>query len=131
MISMFPITQNINNAVLTAPRAMPCKDSTSDGTSTFAMGRQNFRASLVADTSVQSQNLQKKWIGGNRDASHIVNKRRIDGMAASLNSNGQNTSFLTKNDPNTVRDALVRTRHIGSAVPAKCIHKYQNPPVFY
>lgn len=131
MIAMKPILNDINNAVLTAPRAMPLKDSTSDGTSTFAMGRRDFRMSLVADTNVRTQNLQKKWIGGNRDASQIVTNRRINGQASSLNSNGQSTAFTCKNDPNTVRDALVRTRHIGSAVPAKCIHKYQNPPIFY
>jgi hypothetical protein len=131
MISMKPIRNDINNAVLTAPRAMPMKDSTSDGTSTFAMGRRDFRMSLVADTNVRSQNLQKKWIGGNRDASQIIDKRRINGQASSLNSKGKKTAFTTKNDPNTVRDALVRTRHVGSSVPAKCIHKYQNPPVFY
>ena len=131
MISMKPILTDINNAVLTSPRAMPLKDSTSDGTSTFAMGRRDFRMSLVADTRVQSQNLQKKWIGGNRDASQIVDNRRINSQASSLNSNGQKIAFTSKNDPNTVRDALVRCRNAGSAVPAKCIHKYSNPPIFY
>ena len=133
MLSMYPIRNDINNAVLTAPRAMPMKDSTSDGTSTFAMGRRDFTQSLVTDTANTSQNPQKKWIGGNRDASQIVNKRRVQSIAVgSLNSNGPaQIGFTSKTDQNTQRDALHRVRSGGAAVPAKCTHKYPNSPVFY
>ena len=133
MLSMYPIRNDINNAVLTAPRAMPMKDSTSDGTSTFAMGRRDFVQSLVTDTVVRSQNQQKKWIGGNRDASQIVNKRRAQSIATgSLNSNGPSAmGFTSKTDRNTQRDALHRVRSGGAVVPAKCSHQYPNPPVFY
>lgn len=129
---MKPIRNDINNAVLSAPRAMPLKDGVSDGTSTFAMGRVGFVRSLATDTFVHSQNQQKKWIGGNRDASTVSATRRVQSIATgSLNSNGGSTGFTSRTELNTVRDALQRVRSGGAAVPAKCTHKYPNPPVFY
>jgi hypothetical protein len=155
MISMFPIRNNINNAILNAQKAMPLKDSTSDGTSSFAMARKDYvntfsfipmtkQKAVVRESvgrSYTSMNkvfdsahtdLQKKWIGGNRDASQIVANRRINSVGVgSLNSAATPFAYTTKNDPNAVREAKHRVRSGGSVVPAKKIHKYANPPIFY
>lgn len=133
MISVTPILQNINNAVLTGERAMPMKDSTSDNTSTFSMNRMVFARS-GPDTTIDST---KKWIGGNRDASQVIANRRTQNVAnGSLNAQPlygeqQKLAFTTKNDSNTQRDALHRTRSGGARVPAKVTHKGANQPVFY
>ena len=165
MISMLPIIQDINNAVLKGAWAMPIKDSTSDGTSTFRMGRLDFFRGYSAKNPVDftgTKNLpntnssifgvinnavvntgrpikysgatyyQKKWIGGNRDASQITNNRRISGIAvSSINETGGPLAFTTKNNTNTIREAKKYCRSGGASVPAKCIHKYPNPPIFY
>ena len=134
MISMKPILQNINNAVLTGERAMPMKDSTSDNTNSFSLGRMTFARRGHSDAGAVAEN---KWIGGNRDASQVISNRRINGIAnGSLNaqplfSADQNLSFTSKTDQNTQRDALHRTRSGGARVPAKVTHKYPNPPAFY
>ena len=134
MISMKPILQNINNAVLTGERAMPMKDSTSDNTNSFSLGRMTFARRGHADIGAVPEN---KWVGGNRDASQVIANRRINGIAnGSLNAQplfrvDQKLSFTSKTDQNTQRDALHRTRSGGARVPAKVTHKYPNPPVFY
>ena len=134
MISMRPILQPINNAVLGGERAMPMKDITSDGTSSFALNRMAFARRGAVE---QGSSPENKWVGGNRDASNVIAKKRIQYIAnGSLNaqplySDVQKLSFTTKTDQNTQRDALHRTRSGGSRVPAKVTHKYTNPPVFY
>lgn len=162
---MQPIIQDINNAVLKGNKAMPIKDSTSDGTSSFVMGRMDYvrayainqKTSQMIDSmmppqlnnvvsNINNKNiytgrsiqiggaapLQKKWIGGTRDASQIIDRKRINGIAiGSLNASNGSIAFTTKNDPNTVREALHKVRSGGSCVPAKCTHKYPNPPIFY
>ena len=68
-----PITNHImNNASLSGAAAMPLKDLTSDNTSSFAMGRRNFYETTQA---VQVQAREKKFIGGNRDASSVAARR--------------------------------------------------------
>ncbi len=134
MISMKPILQNINNAVLTGERAMPMKDITSDNSNSFSLNRMAFSRRGHVD---QGSAPEKKWIGGNRDASQVISNRRIKGIAnGSLNAPplygvSQKMSFTTKNDQNTQRNALHRTRSGGARVPAKVTHKYSNPPIFY
>jgi hypothetical protein len=66
-----PITNHImNNASLSGKAAMPLKDLTSDNTSSFAMGRRNFY-----ETSQAVQAREKKFIGGNKDASSVAARR--------------------------------------------------------
>ena len=132
---------------------MPMKDSTSNNESSFASDRKGFAKSniLVQGNPLKTPNfgpsgtnrilptifdgthtpIQKKWIGGNRDASQIVTNRRVNASASSLNLGGQPMAFVTKNDPNTVRDARHRVRSGGAIAPAKKIHKYADAPVFY
>jgi len=79
----------------------------------------------------QASTVQKKWIGGNRDASNIISKRRINSVGnGSLNAAAVPMSFNTVKDPNTERQAYHRVRSGGSTVPAKCTHKYPNAPIF-
>lgn len=79
----------------------------------------------------QASTVQKKWIGGNRDASNIVSRRRINSVGnGSLNAAAVPISFNTAKDNNTERQAYHRVRSGGSAVPAKCTHKYPNAPIF-
>ena len=108
-----------NNGTLSSKKAMPQKDITSDGTSTFAMNRHNYIESHSNTNMTTSQKIQKKWYG-NKDASQVVTNRRVDQIAnGSLNSSGVATSFTTIKDPNTERQALHRMRSGGSCVPAK------------
>lgn len=119
---MFSIN-NINNGALQGIKAMPNKDSTSDNTSSFSMGRQVY----INSYSESNNNIlqTKKWIGGNRDAS-VVTKRRSDYETAigSLNASQPNNllSFTTYKDVNTVNNALTRVRAGGAVVPKKVIN---------
>jgi len=130
MISMQPIIQNINNAVLTGRRSMPMKDITSDNSNSFSLNRMTLeRRGYVNELGPIPEN---KWIGGNRDASQVIANRRIKGIATGTYNNAtQKMSFTSKTDKNTQRNALHRTRSGGARVPAKVTHKYPNPPVFY
>lgn len=121
---------NINNAVMSGIRASPQKDLTSDGTSTFAMGRQDFMRTYNSTCTVK-ENVQKKWIGGNRDSSRVVDKRRMIAIGNSLNPTGGNISNMCKENANVIREAKHRARSGGSSVPAKKTHKGMEQPVFY
>jgi len=114
---------NINNGVLYNQNAMPQKDFTSDGGSTFAIGRQSYIETINANNSMtQSQKTSKKWYG-NRDASAIVDKRRNASIGeGTLNNANVAIGFTTNIDRNTVRQALIRTRASGYIVPPKCVH---------
>ena len=121
------ILTNSNNAVLAGQRAMPIKDTTTNGTNTFALYRYAFTRSHS-----EKPTAHKKWIGGNRDASQIISNRRMNTTAnGSLNSSGNPMSFTSKNDSNVQRNALHRTRSGGARVPAKVTHTGRNQPVFY
>lgn len=72
-------------------------------------------------------NLQKKWIGGNRDSSEIARRRRVNAVGAgSFNTANQPFSFKTNRDVNVTFDALTRVRAGGSNVPKKVTQKYMN-----
>lgn len=92
--------------------AMPAKDSTSDGTSTFAMGRLNYVSSFTA------QNTHKKWVGGNRDASQTTTNRRVAAIGLGSMTTAPN-SFVSNSSKNTVNDALRRVRGGGAVAPPK------------
>ena len=148
-----PILHELNNAALTGKGAMPMKDITSNNDSSFASDRKEFAKTniLLPGNNLKNPNfgpsgtnrilptiydgthtpIQKKWIGGNRDASQIITNRRVNANASSLNLGGQYTAFVTKNDPNTVRDARHRVRSGGAIAPAKKTHNYAGAPVFY
>ena len=113
----------LNNGVLSSKMAMPQKDSTTAGDNDFSIDRRHFIDGYAAT------NINKKWIGGNRDASQIVTNRRIAGVGSNLQS--KPVAFTTVVDVNTVRDARHRVRSGGSIAPAKKTHQHPNAPIFY
>jgi len=126
---------HLNNGVLTAIKAMPMKNITSDNDSSFAMDRRVYVRTEDSGESKKPLILQKKkWYGASsvRDSSGVIEKRvQKEVGVGSLNRLGESMSFNTVKDENVVRQALVRVRNIGSCAPAKKTHKYENAPVFY
>jgi hypothetical protein len=110
----------INNGALQGIKCMPQKDSTSDNTSSFSMGRNVFHNTYNNNNITNQQQNQKKWIGGNRDASSITEKYRNNQIGTgSLNANGNLMGFTTYKDINVVDNALRRVRSGGSVPPPK------------
>jgi len=120
------ILHNINNGILSSKYAMPQKDLTSDGESSFAMGRQQF-------IHTQPISLGQKWYGSssNRDSTAILQKKKISAIGnGTLNLDKKSLSFAGHNDVNTTRDAFIRVRNLGCAVPNKCRFKNMNTGAF-
>jgi hypothetical protein len=134
---------------------MPLKDITSNNESVFSMSRRLFfRSSVVADKpdfSINQQGttviereslalsnkvvidgkktaLQKKWIGGNRDASSRLLRSKIINTAHLLANNSGPTSFKNGNDKNAVNDAITRVRSSGYRVPPSVTQRNVLPP---
>jgi hypothetical protein len=148
-----PILSDINNGTLVGVNAMPMKDLTSTNESSFESDRKEFNKTNIVGRGNPLRNpnfgasgtsrilptifdgthtaIQKKWIGGNRDASQIVNNRRVRAAGASVNLSGSAISFVNNFDVNTIRDARHRTRSGGAIAPAKKTHNYVGAPVFY
>tara|TARA_B100000900_G_scaffold415081_1_gene443716 strand:- start:835 stop:1239 length:405 start_codon:yes stop_codon:yes gene_type:complete len=130
LISMTPILQNTNNAVLNGYKAMPSKDITSNGVSNFSLGRMNYARGfqIMQPSFVASAEPQKKWIGRNQDASTITQARRITTIGSgTFNENERAMSFTAGNQVNTVNNALTRVRSQGSTVPRKVTGPYRSP----
>ena len=107
----------MNNGTLSSLKAMPQKDITSDGTSTFALGRKNYYETYATAPSNTVLN-QKKFIGGNRDASSVVARRRVAEIGVgTMNANSTPLSFTTVRDINVGNNALRRVRAGGAYVP--------------
>lgn len=129
MFRMMLSLHEMNNGALNGIKAMPQKDSTSDGHSTFAMGRQRFVNTYSTDTPTIPQQNHKKWIGGNRDASQVaVNRKNTQIGTGSVNASGNLMSFTTYKDVNTVNNALTRVRAGGYMVPPKVRANLNNAP---
>ena len=124
--SLFSLT-DLNNGSLNSIKAMPQKDITSDGGSSFEMGRQTYIRSFPELTKTAQTNPQKKWLG-NRDASQVTTNRRNEQMGVSLNPNRNIMSFTTYKDVNTVKNALTRVRAGGSVAPPKKAANRNNAP---
>jgi len=131
------IIQDINNNKLSAVKAMPMKNLTSDSNSTFAMYRKTYVETYAApstplpkavpfydqrtrQTGVQTTSLAtKKWYG-NRDASQVTaNRRNNEVGVGSLNAAGKPMSFNSNVERNSVNDALRRVRGGGAVAPKK------------
>ena len=153
-----PVPQQLNNGVLSSTHSMPMKIFTSDNDSTFGLNRMLFQRSYLNPVNysqpqqgneiIQRQSPgirngfildgaktvnQKKWIGGNRDASDIISRRRINSTGSILNTSG-NQSFKNPNDNNPRIDALARVRGGGARVPPKVQNRPVNvsyAPVYY
>jgi len=100
----FPPTKNdMNNAILTAPNAMPFKDANSSGDSNFSSGRRVFNKSLdlsiynapTGSTKQKTIWKQQKFYGStNHDASARIERRRDHTIGlATTNPKGLKISF--------------------------------------
>ena len=115
---MFSI-RDINNAVLSSTKAMPQKDSTSDGTASFSQARNEYFQTNPVVANTVAENLEKKWYG-NRDASQVATNRRVREIGVgTMNASRHSMSFVNKNDVNSRVDALARVRGGGYTVPLK------------
>ena len=142
-----PILTILNNDTLTTTNAMPLKNLTSDNNSSFGMSRRLFNRSYLPNTTFNTapvgrsflqrgapaiqhgyiidgpkSALQKKWIGGNRDASQIVARRRTSTTGAFMTFPGAK-SFNNPNDRNPRIEALARVRGGGARVPLKVTNR--------
>ena len=117
------VPTGLNNGTLSSVKAMPQKDLTSDGTSSFAMARRQYTE--VYPVIDQSINKKKKFIGGNRDASSVVARRRaVEVGVGTLNANMVPTSMMGVRDVNDTSSALRRARAGGAYVPPKKTNHY-------
>lgn len=120
---------DINNAKITAIKAMPQKDFTSDGTDNFAITRNEYVKTLPRTAfQTPAPANYKKWYGNSssRDASSLIREKQIHEIGVgSLNATNVPFSFTSKIEKNTVNDALRRVRAGGSVAPAKKV--YANP----
>ena len=139
------IRQEMNNGTLSTQKAMPQKDSTSDGQSSFSSDRRSYNRTLTMKPAITALNMphygmagwkngsrrlptvfdgthsanQKKW-HSNRDASEVIRKNRVSGVGlGSINNNGTPLSFESHANNNTVNQALSRVRGGGAVAPPK------------
>ena len=150
-----PIITQLNNGIINARGAMPLKDLTSDNNSSFELTRQIFNKSYQPPINYKTTPVgrsffqrrapaiehgyvvdgpksvqQKKWIGGNRDASQITANRRKNTTGQIMTFPGPR-SFTNIKDNNTRIDALTRVRGGGATVPPKVASRpvtYYNGP---
>jgi len=95
-----PVLQNINNSVTW----MPVKVGVADRSSTFAM--QRFAQNEITNKTI----LKHRFIGGNRDASSVVAKKRQQrGDVRSLTNSCSTSDAVSTRD---VFSALSRTRRM-------------------
>lgn len=110
-VSLFngrPITNHtMNNASLSGAAAMPLKDLSSDNASSFAMGRRNFYETSQA---VQTQIREKKFIGGNRDASSVAARR----TAVAIGRVNTSTNSFVSSDSVSRKDEFTAIRRVRS-----------------
>lgn len=126
--------REMNNGILTATKAMPLKDLTSNNDSSFAMDRKQYIRVLNNNTVTVQQQVQKKWYGNSsvRDSTKVMEMRvRNEVGNGTLNASKTNMAFVETKDVNTKRDALRRVRNLGSCVPPKKTHNFPNPPIFF
>jgi hypothetical protein len=142
-----PIIQTLNNNILNVKNAMPLKNLTTNNEQSFEIDRKlfnkayqppvNFSLRQTGRSFFQRQTagiqhgyivdgpktvLQKKWIGGNRDASQIAMRRRMN-TTGEANQKAGPQSFNSNTDNNSRIDALSRVRGGGSRVPLKVANR--------
>jgi hypothetical protein len=142
-----PIRGELNNGILNSTHAMPMKNLTSDNDATFGLNRMlffrsyqppvNYLQPQVGKEVIQRQSVgihhgfildgpktakQKKWIGGNRDASDIISRKRVIASGTVLSKTGDQ-SFKNPNDNNPRIEALARVRGGGACVPKKVTNR--------
>jgi hypothetical protein len=146
-----PILTELNNGVLSSTNTMPLKIFTSDNTQSFSINRQLFQNAYQPPVNYSLRQttrsffqrstgalphgyvvdgpksvFQKKWIGGNRDASQTAMRRRMNSTGASMTATGPQ-SFKNPNDNNPRIEALARVRGGGAFVPPKVTKRLTVP----
>jgi hypothetical protein len=138
------IRTGINNGLLKTQNAMPQKDSTSDGQSSFSADRRAYYDTSTLKPKITALNppylgmdshtvfdgthtaKQKQWYG-NRDASEVTRRNRVQGVGlGTFNAQGQALSFESHANVNTVNSALSRVRRGGAVAPAKKAYNTNN-----
>jgi hypothetical protein len=119
LMNGLPVRNDINNGTLAFVKSMPQKDLTSDNGSTNMMGRRTYEEISNGGHTVAIDK-QKKFIGGNRDASSVVAKRRANSFKGFQNATAN--SNTTVRDINDTTSALRRVRAGGYVPPLKCAH---------
>lgn len=115
-----PILTILNNGVLNSPKAMPFKDSTSDGTSSFSSARQWYIRTMFRKPLTEVEQIFKKNYSGAKDAATVIETKKQNQIAiGSLNAKSESMSFKTTNDVNVRNSALRRVRRGGAGVPVK------------
>ena len=137
------VIRGINNNTLNFKNAMPLKNLTTNNEQSFEIDRKLFNkafqpnvdysltqtgTSVIQRESPAIQHgyvvdgpktaLQKKWIGGNRDASQTTLRRRMNTTGQAIQKSGP-VSFNSGNDNNSRIEALARVRGGGYRVPLK------------
>ena len=153
-----PIIRGINNNVLNFKNAIPLKNPTTNNEQSFEIDRKLFNKAFqpTVNLSIEQKGssviqrespgiqhgyvvdgpkttLQKKWIGGNRDASQTTLRRRMNTTGQTIQTSGA-VSFNSGNDNNPRIQALARVRGGGSRVPLKVANRltnYQLEPKYY
>ena len=129
MFRMMLSLHDMHNGSLNGIKAMPQKDSTSDGTDSFAIDRfAYFQTLQPANSITNNQQLHKKWFQ-NRDASTVTRNRRIAEVGVgTMNASNTPLSFTTNRDVNVVNQARHRVRSGGAVAPLKKNAKKNNAP---
>lgn len=143
-----PIIRGINNNILNFKNAIPLKNPTTNNEQSFEIDRKLFNKAFQptvnlsleqnGNSVVQRESpgiqhgyvvdgpktvLQKKWIGGNRDASQTTLRRRMNTTGQTIQTSGP-VSFNAGNDNNPRIQALARVRGSGSRVPPKVTNRH-------
>jgi len=142
------IKTGINNGMLKTNNGMPQKDSTSDNQSSFSIDRRAYNDTRTLNPLINtirpgnygyntsrsfptvfdgtSTPKQKQWYG-NRDASEITRKNRVNSVGLGTTNNGTNPiSFESHANVNTINHALRRVRSGGAVAPPKKAHNTHN-----
>ena len=111
-----PILTGLNNGILSGNKAMPAKDITSDGNSSFSMSRRSYARVMPLITQSNVIQQEKKWFG-NRDASQVTANARVSQVGIGSSNTAQSAfSFKSSIETNSERQALNRVRGGGRAV---------------
>ena len=128
--SNFSLSRRLYIDSYTAPPTKPLVKQDNHGisqtTSSSTFGCKGF--SLINHTAnSQASTIQKKWINGNRDASQIVQNRRVHSIGTgSLNAANTPISFMSNKQTTVVNEAIHRVRHSGGAAPQKKLYKHMD-----
>ena len=116
-----PVPSNINNRILSGTSAMPQKSSTSSNENQFSMNRSLFAKTIKTYNSQTVDTAKGKKFyggGGNRDASSVMQRRKIFNVGEK-NHSGGNISYQGTNSQINVTQAQQRVRNSGYVPPQK------------